>query len=251
MEKGPLFVSLAVELVCSQVYHFLPLIFQYFHCSPHYTSPIIQQSWSMWNRDGFRASWLNHTPAEAQRLQDNCWSVKVESCGATVLRSYDSRFLWWGSFVFLLNDLLILPQAEPPNNYSQTIYLAWNLILTWKKSHHRKYVDASFYFSFQYSPSFSLLLPFFPQLSLNLKSKICLNWLQRAWGGFVSTVMRVLIGPEAQAANRPLVSVSEPFACSLVRWTHLLIGVTSPRLPVWNSGRCGWGGGLNKNMSEE
>lgn len=41
-------------------------------------------------------------------------------------------------------------------------------------------------------------------LSLNLKSKICLNWLQRARGGFVSTVMRVLIGPEAQAANRPL-----------------------------------------------
>lgn len=41
-------------------------------------------------------------------------------------------------------------------------------------------------------------------LSLNLKSKICLNWLQRARGGFVSTVMRVLIGPEAQAAHRPL-----------------------------------------------
>ena len=101
-------------------------------------------------------------------------------------------------------------------------------------------------------PVRSFLLPpptfFFPRLSLNLKSKICLNWLQRAWGGFVSTVMRVLIGPEAQAANRPLVSVSEPFACSLVRWTHLLMGVTSPRLPAWNRGR--WGE-LNRNMGEE
>lgn len=42
--------------------------------------------------------------------------------------------------------------------------------------------------------------------SVNLKTKICLNWLQRAQGGFVSMVMRVLIGPEAQAANRPLLA---------------------------------------------
>ena len=123
-KKVLLFVILAVDWSAVRYISFIPFIFQYFHCSPRYTAPIIQQSWSMWNRDGFRTSWLNHTPAEAQRLQDNCWSVKVESCGSTVLRSYDSRFLWWGSFVFLLNDLLILPQAEPPNNYSQTIYLA-------------------------------------------------------------------------------------------------------------------------------
>lgn len=192
-KKDPLFISLAVELVCSQVYHFLPLIFQYFHCSPRYTSPIIQQSWSMWNRDGFRASWLNHTPAEEQRLQDNCWSVKVESCGSTVLRSYDSRFLWWESFVFLLNDLLILPQAEPPNNFSQTIYPAWNLILTLKKSSHWKYVNASFYSSFQYGPSFSLLLPFFSGYHSISKAKSVLigsrglgeALCQRWWGSWL------------------------------------------------------------------
>lgn len=44
----------------------------------------------------------------------------------------------------------------------------------------------------------------FFRLSLNLKSRICLNWLQRALGGFVSMAMKVLIGPEAQAANTPL-----------------------------------------------
>lgn len=47
---------------------------------------------------------------------------------------------------------------------------------------------------------------FFPRLSVNLKTKICLNWLQRAQRGFVSMVMRLLIGPEAQAANRPLLA---------------------------------------------
>ncbi|KAF3852486.1 hypothetical protein F7725_005841 [Dissostichus mawsoni] len=51
--------------------------------------------------------------------------------------------------------------------------------------------------------------PWQQELSLNLKSKICLNWLQRALGGFVSTVMRVLIGPQAQAENRPLDSEGE------------------------------------------
>lgn len=47
---------------------------------------------------------------------------------------------------------------------------------------------------------------FFPRLSVNLKTKICLNWLQRAQRGFVSMVMSLLIGPEAQAANRPLLA---------------------------------------------
>lgn len=58
-------------------------------------------------------------------------------------------------------------------------------------------------------PVLSCFLPptfFFFWRSVNLKTKICLNWLQRAQGGFVSMVMRVLIGPEAQAANRPLLA---------------------------------------------
>lgn len=62
-----------------------------------------------------------------------------------------------------------------------------------------------FTFCFQYCPAF-FLQHFFPRLSVNLKTKICLNWLQRARRGFVSMVMRLLIGPEAQAANRPLLA---------------------------------------------
>lgn len=65
---------------------------------PSVTAPIVEQSWSTWpDGDGVDASWLNNTLAEAQRLHDNCWSVKVESCGFTVEESYDFRFLRWGS----------------------------------------------------------------------------------------------------------------------------------------------------------
>lgn len=157
------------------------------------------------------ASWLNHTLAEAQRLQDNCWSVKAESCGRTVLRSYDSRFLQWGSVVFLLNDLPILPRAWPPNNYSPIIHLLHVKAFAWNTYLFQEIFTYSYIFPVPCSQS--LLLPphfFFFCLSLNLKSKICLNWLQRARGGFVSTVMRVLIGPEAQAANRPLLVCRGP-----------------------------------------
>lgn len=174
----------------------------------------------MWlDRDGVMVSLLNHTLALEQALQDNCWTVKVESCGFTVLRSYDSRFLWWGRIVFPLNDLNISPQAQPQNNKSSTVHFrlvmafAWNTSLL-SRNLSNENMSMHLSMSFEYStisPFYSLLLPFF-WLSLNLKSKICLNWLQRAQGGFVSMVMRVLIGPEAQAANRPL----------LVCWAPLL-----------------------------
>lgn len=145
-------------------------------------------------------------------FEDNCWSVKVESCGCTVLRSYDSRFLRWGSIVFLLGDLPALHRTQPssPTNHALS---ACNDF--WLKHIPRLEKPLQLIFlSFFYITAFSVHPPsyllFFFSLSLNLKSKICLNWLQRALGGIVSTVMRVLIGPEAQAANRPLLVCRDP-----------------------------------------
>lgn len=79
---------------------------------------------------------------------------------------------------------------------------------------HSSVLEAALFSDFDASlpllPGLSCFLPptFFFLLwrSVNLKTKICLNWLQRAQGGFVSMVMRVLIGPEAQAANKPLLA---------------------------------------------
>lgn len=89
----------------------------------------------MWlDRDGVMVSLLNHTLALEQALQDNCWTVKVESCGFTVLRSYDSRFLWWGRIVFPLNDLNISPQAQPQNNKSSTVHFRLVMAFAWNTS---------------------------------------------------------------------------------------------------------------------
>lgn len=108
-------------------------------------------------------------PAEVQRLEHNYSAVKAESCGFAVLRSHDSTFFCLGSSI---------------------VFIFW----------------CFFTFCFQYCPAFFLQHFFSPRLSVNLKTKICLNWLQRAQRGFVSMVMRLLIGPEAQAANRPLLA---------------------------------------------
>lgn len=122
------------------------------------------------------ARWAQHTSVEPQRLQDHCWSVKAGSC--------DSSHMIVG-------------------------LLRWESIHTWASGLHPQRSTCEVH---KMKPVrmylFSLLIfprpSFFFWLSLNLKSKICLNWLQRAWRGFVSTVMRLLIGPEAHAANRPL-----------------------------------------------
>lgn len=161
----------------------------------------VQHLWTAWlDRDSVMAGWLNHTLAEPHGLQDNCWSVKVESCGCTVLISCDCRFFSWESSVFLLNDS---PFSLLPN--SPTIDFLPVMVFYQNKKIFRERFSRKMCFS---STALSVLLsPFsylFFRLSLNLKSKICLNWLQRALGGFVSTVMRVLIGPEARAANTPL-----------------------------------------------
>lgn len=126
------------------------------------------------------------------------------------------------SIAFLLKALPTLFQMQPPNTYSPK--RKQNTVLTCSESRacacfrealHSNCADLCGSFFFHrgtLGPSVSLPLSFFFffLLSLNLKSKICLNWLQRARGGFVSTLMRVLIGPEAQAANRPLLVCRGP-----------------------------------------
>lgn len=100
--------------------------------------------------------------------------------------------------------------AQPFSCESRVMWLhcrkvTWlHILLSWKQ--HCFQISMLLYLCFQYCPAFFLQPFFFFWRSVNLKTKICLNWLQRAQGGFVSMVMRVLIGPEAQAANRPLLA---------------------------------------------
>lgn len=129
------------------------------------------------------------------------------------------------SIAFLLKALPTLFQMQPANTYSPKT--KQNTVLTCSESRlklvHvfvkpytqtvRICVALSFsivVLSVHQSPFLYLFFFFFFLLSLNLKSKICLNWLQRARGGFVSMLMRVLIGPEAHAANRPLLVCRGP-----------------------------------------
>lgn len=168
----------------------------------------------MWpDRDDTMTNWLNHTLAEAQRLQDNCWSVKVESCGSTVVIWFQGLMVMEHCFPleWLAYFTLSTASEQLPIHLLRVMAFAWNMylfkaIFLFKICHIFLSV-----FPVQYSQYF-LLTPciLFFWLSLNLKSKICLNWLQRAPGGFVSMVMRLLIGPEAQAANRPLLVCRGP-----------------------------------------
>lgn len=80
--------------------------------------------------------------------------------------------------------------------------IRFHILLSWKQ--HCFHFLMLLYLCFQHCSAF--FLQHFFTLSVNLKTKICLNWLQRALRGFVSMVMRLLIGPEAQAANRPLLA---------------------------------------------
>lgn len=146
------------------------------------TCPIGQQSRSTW-----LVGWIVLLMKQKSR-QKNYWSVKAESCGCTV-----SVVIWF--------FLTVRGHSFPPE---------WLLFHPKLRRHLTKHFSNSQSAHLSVPVSSTVFLPpiffflIFFWLSLNLKSKIRLNWLQRALGGFVSTVMRVLIGPEAQAANRPL-----------------------------------------------